>query len=209
MTPRSHLSRIHSHRSRESSMHKMRSFLTMLGIIFGVGAVIAMLSIGEGAARNRWTRSRCSACATSSAPFPPTTISLMKRARRRGGGHHEERRAGGQRDLLLRRQHRRLLGNPDRSEDVRSSIKATLVGTEPSYASIFNVKMNEGSSASPPPAKHGTSASSAMKSRRRSSASETSLSARETAGPVVHRCGVMQPKRSAKQIDENFPRRIR
>lgn len=29
--------------------HKMRTFLTMLGIIFGVGAVISMLSIGEGA----------------------------------------------------------------------------------------------------------------------------------------------------------------
>lgn len=29
--------------------HKIRSFLTMLGIIFGVAAVIAMLSIGEGA----------------------------------------------------------------------------------------------------------------------------------------------------------------
>ena len=31
--------------------HKMRSALTMLGVIFGVGAVIAMLSIGEGAKR--------------------------------------------------------------------------------------------------------------------------------------------------------------
>jgi len=29
--------------------HRLRTFLTMLGIIFGVGAVIAMLSIGEGA----------------------------------------------------------------------------------------------------------------------------------------------------------------
>jgi len=29
--------------------HKLRTFLTMLGIIFGVGAVISMLSIGEGA----------------------------------------------------------------------------------------------------------------------------------------------------------------
>ena len=29
--------------------HKLRSLLTMLGIIFGVAAVIAMLSIGEGA----------------------------------------------------------------------------------------------------------------------------------------------------------------
>jgi putative ABC transport system permease protein len=33
------------------SAHKMRSGLTMLGIMFGVGAVISMLSIGAGAAR--------------------------------------------------------------------------------------------------------------------------------------------------------------
>ena len=31
------------------SRRKLRSFLTMLGMIFGVGAVIAMLSIGAGA----------------------------------------------------------------------------------------------------------------------------------------------------------------
>jgi hypothetical protein len=31
--------------------HPLRSSLTMLGMIFGVGAVIAMLSIGEGAER--------------------------------------------------------------------------------------------------------------------------------------------------------------
>ena len=31
--------------------HKFRSFLTMLGIIFGVASVIAMLAIGEGAKR--------------------------------------------------------------------------------------------------------------------------------------------------------------
>ena len=29
--------------------HKFRSFLTMLGIIFGTASVIAMISIGEGA----------------------------------------------------------------------------------------------------------------------------------------------------------------
>ena len=29
--------------------HRLRSFLTMLGVVFGVGAVIAMLSIGAGA----------------------------------------------------------------------------------------------------------------------------------------------------------------
>lgn len=32
-------------------LHKLRSFLTMLGIVFGVGSVIAMLSVGEGASK--------------------------------------------------------------------------------------------------------------------------------------------------------------
>jgi putative ABC transport system permease protein len=34
---------------RSLYLHKMRSALTMLGIIFGVCSVIAMLAIGEGA----------------------------------------------------------------------------------------------------------------------------------------------------------------
>jgi putative ABC transport system permease protein len=32
-------------------LHGLRSFLTMLGIIFGVGSVVAMLSVGEGASK--------------------------------------------------------------------------------------------------------------------------------------------------------------
>ena len=32
-------------------LHKLRSLLTMLGVVFGVGSVVAMLSIGEGASR--------------------------------------------------------------------------------------------------------------------------------------------------------------
>ncbi|MHC4708337.1 MAG: ABC transporter permease [Planctomycetota bacterium] len=30
-------------------LHKLRSLLTMLGIVFGVGSVVAMLAVGEGA----------------------------------------------------------------------------------------------------------------------------------------------------------------
>ncbi|MDQ7054052.1 MAG: ABC transporter permease [candidate division KSB1 bacterium] len=37
---------------RSIMAHKMRSLLTTLGVIFGVAAVIAMLSIGEGAKRD-------------------------------------------------------------------------------------------------------------------------------------------------------------
>ena len=32
-------------------LHKLRSFLTMLGVIFGVGSVVAMLAVGEGAGK--------------------------------------------------------------------------------------------------------------------------------------------------------------
>ncbi|MDH3285919.1 MAG: ABC transporter permease, partial [Acidobacteriota bacterium] len=35
----------------EFAHHKLRTFLTLLGMIFGVGAVISMLSIGKGAER--------------------------------------------------------------------------------------------------------------------------------------------------------------
>ena len=37
-------------------LHKLRSFLTMLGVVFGVGSVVAMLSVGEGAGRKQHTR---------------------------------------------------------------------------------------------------------------------------------------------------------
>ena len=36
---------------RSLASHKLRSSLTMLGVIIGVGAVIVMLAIGEGAKR--------------------------------------------------------------------------------------------------------------------------------------------------------------
>ena len=39
-------------------LHKLRSLLTMLGLVFGVGSVIAMLAIGEGASREALDRIR-------------------------------------------------------------------------------------------------------------------------------------------------------
>ncbi|MFC1588613.1 ABC transporter permease [Planctomycetota bacterium] len=39
-------------------LHKLRSFLTMLGIIFGVGSVVAMLSVGEGASQEALSQIR-------------------------------------------------------------------------------------------------------------------------------------------------------
>ena len=53
--------------------HKLRSLLTMLGMIFGVGAVVAMLSITEGARQQMMTSSTNWA----------STISLWNRTKRR------------------------------------------------------------------------------------------------------------------------------
>ncbi len=39
-------------------LHKLRSALTLLGVVFGVGAVIAMLAVGEGASRETLDRIR-------------------------------------------------------------------------------------------------------------------------------------------------------
>ncbi|HSV99813.1 MAG TPA: ABC transporter permease [Sedimentisphaerales bacterium] len=39
-------------------LHKLRSFLTMLGVVFGVGSVVAMLAVGEGASEEAMTRIR-------------------------------------------------------------------------------------------------------------------------------------------------------
>ncbi len=45
----SHILRIIRFGGKNLWLHKLRSFLTMLGIVFGVASVIAMLAIGEGA----------------------------------------------------------------------------------------------------------------------------------------------------------------
>ncbi|HON90111.1 MAG: ABC transporter permease [Phycisphaerae bacterium] len=39
-------------------LHKLRSFLTMLGVVFGVGSVVAMLAVGEGASEEAMARIR-------------------------------------------------------------------------------------------------------------------------------------------------------
>jgi putative ABC transport system permease protein len=49
MMRRSHIQRVVQLGIKSLLLHKMRSMLTMLGIIFGVCSVIAMLAIGEGA----------------------------------------------------------------------------------------------------------------------------------------------------------------
>jgi len=58
--------------------NKMRSFLTMLGIVIGVAAVIAMLAIGQGS--NASIRETISSMGTN-------LINVMPASQNRGGVH--------------------------------------------------------------------------------------------------------------------------
>ena len=54
------------------STHKLRSFLTMLGIVIGVAAVITLMSIGKGTTASIWpTSSAWGRTLSPSAPGHP------------------------------------------------------------------------------------------------------------------------------------------
>ena len=62
---------------RALARNKMRSVLTMLGIIIGVGAVIAMVGVGQGARPDR--------CKTRSRPWAPICLFVSSGSVNRGG----------------------------------------------------------------------------------------------------------------------------
>ena len=59
---------------RALARNKLRSFLTMLGIIIGVGAVIAMVAIGEGAKRR--VQEQIASLGTNLLVILPGTVTL-------------------------------------------------------------------------------------------------------------------------------------
>ena len=129
------------------SMHKTRSLLTMLGIIFGVGAVIAMLSIGEGARQEALEQIEV---------LGVRNIIIRSITVDETGEDAEESKA-------------RIMGITTKDADAISAVcsfaqrvsvswetrveartyegntQAALIGTTPAYAAIFNVRMSDGS----------------------------------------------------------------
>ena len=59
---------------RALARNKLRSFLTMLGIIIGVGAVIAMVAIGEGAKKK--VQEQIASLGTNLLVILPGTVTL-------------------------------------------------------------------------------------------------------------------------------------
>jgi putative ABC transport system permease protein len=129
------------------SIHKTRSFLTMLGIIFGVGAVIAMLSIGEGArqeslaqievlgVRNIIIRSEVAEENDSDEKnLKPRPVGITRKD------------ANAIRDVCPFSKNIAVTWETTiEARTYEGSIKTSLIGTEPEYAGIFNVKMSDGS----------------------------------------------------------------
>jgi putative ABC transport system permease protein len=128
------------------ALHKTRSFLTMLGIVFGVGAVIAMLSIGEGArqesleqievlgVRNIIIRSlpQPEADETSDpGSVRPFGISIKDAdAIREVCGFAEEITVNWESDV--------------ESRTYQGTAQVKLIGTTPEHAGIFNIRLSDG-----------------------------------------------------------------
>jgi len=128
------------------TLHKTRSLLTMLGIIFGVGAVIAMLSIGEGARqetleqievlgiRNVLIRSIPDeevANGANESNTRPIGLSLKDANAIKEICAFTERIAP-------------TWENTIEARTIDGSMQTTLIGATPEYADIFNLKFSEG-----------------------------------------------------------------
>ena len=125
--------------------HKMRSFLTMLGIIFGVASVIAMLSIGEGAKRE------------AIAKYQDLGVNnIIIREKKLSDAELEEVRAKFSMGLSIRDANAiseivpnitNITSQAEISTEVKytdKSVKSTVIGVTPAYLDMMNYKVGRG-----------------------------------------------------------------
>ena len=125
--------------------HKFRSFLTMLGIIFGVASVIAMLSIGEGAKRE------------AIAKYQDLGVNnIIVRERKMSNSEIEEVRAKFSQGLSLADATairdivpgvEEVAPQAEKSVEAQvgdKSAKSTLLGVTPAYIEILNYEIGDG-----------------------------------------------------------------
>lgn len=126
--------------------HKFRSFLTMLGIIFGVASVIAMLSIGEGAKRE------------AIAKYQDLGVNnIIVREKNLSNAELEEFRAKFSQGMSLNDAEviseivpdvEDVAPQAEKETEVKmgdKSAKSTLIGITPSFIQILNYKIDKGS----------------------------------------------------------------
>lgn len=125
--------------------HKFRSFLTMLGIIFGVASVIAMLSIGEGAKRE------------AIAKYQDLGVNnIIVREKKMSDEELEEVRAKFSQGLSLQDAEvikeivpgvANIASQAEINTDVKhadKSIKSTVIGVTPEFLSMMNYQIDKG-----------------------------------------------------------------
>ena len=125
--------------------HKVRSFLTMLGIIFGVASVIAMLSIGEGAKRE------------AIAKYQDLGVNnIIIREKKLSNAELEEVRARFSQGLSLRDASaimeivpdiKKIASQAEINTEVKysdKSSKSTIIGVTADYLSMMNYKLKQG-----------------------------------------------------------------
>lgn len=125
--------------------HKFRSFLTMLGIIFGVASVIAMLSIGEGAKR------------TAIAKYKDLGVNnIIIRDKEFSDEELEEVRAKFSQGLSLNDANvilevvpgvTRVASQAELTTDVKQadlSARSTIIGITPEYIKMLNIELEKG-----------------------------------------------------------------
>lgn len=125
--------------------HKFRSFLTMLGIIFGVASVISMLSIGEGAKRQ------------AIAKYQDLGVNnIIIREKKMTDTELEEVRAKFSQGLSLTDAQsikeivpgvKRIASQAEINTDVKfgdKSVKSTVIGVTPEYNKMLNFKTDKG-----------------------------------------------------------------
>ncbi|MDR2085953.1 MAG: ABC transporter permease [Dysgonamonadaceae bacterium] len=125
--------------------HKFRSFLTMLGIIFGVASVIAMLSIGEGAKRE------------AIAKYQDLGVNnIIVREKKMTEEELEEVRAKFSQGLSIKDANvikeivpdvERLASQAEITTDVKyadKSVKSTVIGITPDFPVMMNYRLRKG-----------------------------------------------------------------
>ena len=126
--------------------HKLRSVLTMLGIIFGVGAVISMLSIGEGARQESLEQIEIMGVRNiiiRSNTLDEETASEEEKKTRPMGISIKDAEAINEICPFVER----VAVSWENRVEARTfsgSAKVSLVGVSPEYAALFNVKLKSG-----------------------------------------------------------------
>lgn len=121
-------------------LHKMRSVLTMLGMVFGVGAVIAMLAVGEGASKQALDQIRKlgsqNIIITSQKPIGQSGSAMRVRMNMYGLLYDDVTRLEQSFDTVLRTVPAKLIRGQGRVNE--QSLELRLVGTTPNWFELVS-----------------------------------------------------------------------